>query len=242
MTNNIKGNAIIKAENVTKNFGGVRAVRDVNLEIARGELHSLIGPNGAGKSTFFKLITGFEIPSSGKIFYKDQDITELKPYQRLRLGIALKFQTPRIYPSLTVGQNLEIPWSKNLGATPDETKFEILMEMSGLNQCQHMEVAELPHGQLQWLEVCMILKTGPSILLLDEPTAGMSPEETFKTAEMIEEINNEDFTIIIIEHDMAFVKELARKVTVFHRGEVFAQGSMEEISADPRVKKIYLGE
>jgi branched-chain amino acid transport system ATP-binding protein len=200
----------------------------------------LIGPNGAGKSTYFKLLSGFFSPDKGEIIYNNQNITKLLSYKRLREGIGLKFQIPRVYFSLTVQQNLDIPWSNS--DRNSDINYEMVLELSHLKDKLEYIVKELPHGQMQWLEICMVLRTKPIVLLLDEPTAGMTHEETYQTAEIVKKLNKKGLTIIVIEHDMEFVKKIAKTITVFHQGKVFAQGNLDEIISNNEIKRIYLGE
>jgi ABC-type uncharacterized transport system ATPase subunit len=214
----------------------------VNLALEEGEIHCLIGPNGAGKSTLFRLILGEHHPGSGDIFFAGENITALKSFARIHRGLSVKFQVPGVFKGLSVRQNLEIALqSRNRG---DALAHEIdrLVTFTGLEAEQAQQAGNLSHGQKQWLEIGMAISLKPRLLLLDEPTAGMSPEETHLTGQMVQRLNADGMTVLAIEHDMAFVRQVAQRVTVLHLGQVFAQGSMEEIIADERVAAIYLGQ
>lgn len=234
---------ILLTRGLSKRFGGVLATDNVTLEIVQGELRCIIGPNGAGKSTLFALLCGMVRPDAGSIVLKGEDITRLPPFRRVRLGLGLTFQTNRAYHNLTVRQNLEAPFQVEhaQGNGTAEERFNYAVEKFGLDPASQEPARRLPHHQLQWLEITMALAAGPDLLLLDEPTAGMSPGETRQTAEVLRHLNATGLTIIVIEHDIAFVREVARSVTVLHQGSVFAEGTVEAITANDDVRKIYLG-
>jgi branched-chain amino acid transport system ATP-binding protein len=234
---------ILATEALAKRFGGVVATDNVTLKIAPGELRCIIGPNGAGKSTLFALLCGIHRPDAGKVLLKGLDVTFLPAFRRVRLGVGLTFQTNRAYHNLTVRQNLEAPLRPVRHDQPKdaEERFLYALKLFGLDPTSDIPAKELPHDQLQWLEIAMALASGPDVLLLDEPTAGLSPEETLKTARVLRHLNAAGLTIVVVEHDIAFVREVARKVTVLHQGRVFAEGSMNEITAHDEVRKIYLG-
>ena len=240
----ISHDSILKTENITKRFGGLVAVDNVSMSINNGEIRCIIGPNGAGKSTFAQLVCGTHIADKGKVFLKNRDITKLQAYQRVQLGIGIKFQTNRAFHNLTVSQNLKVPLrnGKKNKKVLAINYFDIALELFKLDRTTDLLAKELAHHQLQWLEICMALATKPDILFLDEPTAGMSPEETYFTSEVVKKLNENGLTIIVVEHDMVFVKEIAQSVTVLHQGRIFAEGSIEEVSSDERVKNIYLGQ
>lgn len=239
----LKKRAIIKTINITKRFGGLVAVDSVSISIDEGEIRCIIGPNGAGKSTFAQLVCGTCIPDSGKIILDDKDITKFQTYQRIQLGIGLKFQTNRAYHNLTVSHNLEVPLRnvKKRKRMSSLNHYNIALRSFKLIDKKDIVAKELAHHQLQWLEICMALATGPRVLFLDEPTAGMSPEETHFTAEVVKQLNKDGLSIVVVEHDMAFVREIAQRVTVFHQGKIFSEGSIDEISSNEDVKQIYLG-
>jgi ABC-type uncharacterized transport system ATPase subunit len=233
--------SILETRGLNKHFGGLHVTADVNLILEQGELHCLIGPNGAGKSTLFRLILGEHVPSSGAIFYAGHDITALKSFQRIRRGMSVKFQVPGIFKSLSVRQNLEISLQHHLEGGSLEAEADRLIDFLHLRDVREQLAGNLSHGQKQWLEIGMAISLKPKLLLLDEPTAGMSPTETFATGEIVQTLNADGVTILAVEHDMTFVRQVARRVTVLHLGRIFAQGTIEEIVADERVAAIYLG-
>lgn len=235
---------VLATRELSKRFGGVIATDHVSLEIPQGELRCIIGPNGAGKTTLFALLCGLERPDDGQILLKGEDATRLLPFHRVRLGLGLTFQTNRAFHNLTVRQNLEAPL-RTMRPDQDseaEARLHYALDQFGLDPTSSQLARHLPHHQLQWLEIAMALATGPDILLLDEPTAGMSAGETSRTAEVLQHLNEKGLTIIVIEHDIAFVREVARSVTVLHQGRVFAEGTVDSITAHDEVRKIYLGQ
>ena len=232
---------ILQTRGLKKYFGGLCAINGVDLAIEEGELRCLIGPNGAGKSTLFKLILGSYQPSEGAILFKGDDITTLRPHLRVQRGMSIKFQIPGIFLELPVEQNLRIALQRaHRGAALDQ-ELERLLELINLGYQRSELAANLSHGQQQWLEIAMAVALQPAMLLLDEPTAGMSLEETFKTGELVKKLNASGMTIVVIEHDMAFVRQIAKRVTVLHFGEVFDEGSLDEIVSNEDVVRIYLG-
>lgn len=232
---------ILTLEGLSKSFGGVRAVDDLDLAIAKGELRCLIGPNGAGKSTVFKLITGLERPTSGEIRFHDQTITGMMPWKRARAGLSIKMQIPSIYSELSVYENVRVAAQHHVGAGEIDSTIRRVLDMVNLSLLSLEPARNLSHGQQQWLEIGMALSANPSLLLLDEPTAGMGPAETRETAALIQSLNEQGITIIVIDHDMSFVRQIARKVSVLHLGKLFAEGSIEEIESNEDVISIYLG-
>ena len=233
--------SILETRGLNKHFGGLHVTADVNLALGEGEIHCLIGPNGAGKSTLFRLILGEHAPSSGSIFYAGHDITALKSFQRIRRGMSVKFQVPGIFKSLSARQNLEIALQHHLEGVSLDAEADRLLDFLHLRDVGAQLAGNLSHGQKQWLEIGMAISLKPRLLLLDEPTAGMSPAETFATGEIVQTLNAEGVTILAVEHDMSFVRQVARQVTVLHLGRIFAQGTIEQIVADERVAAIYLG-
>ncbi|MEJ0096468.1 MAG: ABC transporter ATP-binding protein [Methylocella sp.] len=233
---------LLETRKLNKRFGGLRVTDDVNLTLQAGELHCLIGPNGAGKSTLFRLILGEYPPSSGQIFYAGEDITRLQPHDRIRRGVSVKFQVPGIFKALSVRQNLEIALQHHLES--HSLHGEIRRQLAFLNLSSDADqlAGNLSHGQKQWLEIGMAVSLRPRLLLLDEPTAGMSAEETYATGELVKTLNKEGMTVLAVEHDMEFVRQVATKVTVLHFGRIFAQGSIDSVIADERVAEIYLGQ
>ena len=233
--------ALLETRKLNKRFGGLQVTADVDFVLEPGELHCLIGPNGAGKSTLFRLILGEYQPTSGQIFYDDSDITQLESHDRIRRGISVKFQVPGIFKALSVRQNLEIALQHHLEGMGLREEIERQLDFLNLTDDAGQPAGNLSHGQKQWLEIGMATSLRPKLLLLDEPTAGMSPEETHATGEMVRALQTEGMTVLAVEHDMNFVRQIATRVTVLHFGRIFAQGSIDEIMADDRVAEIYLG-
>jgi branched-chain amino acid transport system ATP-binding protein len=233
---------IMRAEDLTKSFGGVRAVDHLNLTLGRSELRCLIGPNGAGKSTLFGLLSGLHRPDAGHIMFKGEDITHLQPFQRVRKGLCQKFQTTRIYRSLTVAQNLLIARGTPRSNRRKNGRLSWALSTLGLDSEGHVPAGELSHSHQQWLEVSLALATEPDLLLLDEPTAGMTPEETELTAQFVVDLSRQGLSVLVVEHDMAFVRYIAQGVTVLHYGRIFTEGSLDEIESNQEVRRIYLGE
>ncbi len=240
--------SLLEIRNLTVQFGGLKAVNDLTLDVQEGELRCLLGPNGAGKSTTLDLICGKTKATSGQILFQGEDITWLKEYKRARQGIGRKFQVPSVFKNLTVLENLEVAKSKRAGVldalrvfrTPMRGRVKEVLERVGLIEMIDTSAGNLSHGQTQWLEIAMLLAQDSKLILMDEPTAGMTIQETLKTAEIFNALKGEH-TLIVVEHDMQFVREVAERVTVMNRGSVLADGSIAEIEADPRVKAVYLG-
>jgi branched-chain amino acid transport system ATP-binding protein len=232
---------LLETRALNKRFGGLHVTADVNLSLVSGEIHCLIGPNGAGKSTLFRLILGEYPPSSGAVLYAGEDITTLLPHQRVRKGISVKFQVPGIFAALSVRQNLEIALQHHLQEADLSAEVERLLAFLGLADNARQSAVSLSHGQKQWLEIGMAVSLKPRLLLLDEPTAGMSPDETRATGRIVQQLNAQGVTVLAVEHDMDFVRQVAQRVTVLHFGRIFAQGSIDAIMADDRVAEIYLG-
>ncbi|WP_428532238.1 ATP-binding cassette domain-containing protein [Rhodopila sp.] len=232
---------LLQFKSVSRRFGGFMAVRDVELSVAERDVHCLIGPNGAGKSTLFKLAVGTYAPTAGSVHFRGHDVTYDPPFARVQRGMSIKMQAPSVFRALPVRQNLNIAMQHHvsLGELPREE--ERLLNLLGLSADATRLAGELSHGQQQWLEIGMAVALKPILLMLDEPTAGLSPEETFRTGELVLRLASEGMTIVAVEHDMAFVRQIATRVTVLHLGQVFARGSVAEIVADPRVAEIYLG-
>lgn len=232
---------LLETRALHKHFGGLNAIDGVNLAVEQGELRCLIGPNGAGKSTLFRLILGTYPPSGGQVLFKGADITKALPFQRVNKGISIKFQVPGIFLDLPVEQNLLIALQRRISGAQRDDEIERLLGLLALSEVRARRAGELSHGQQQWLEIGMAIAINPTLLLLDEPTAGMSPEETFKTGELVKRLNDQGMTIIVIEHDMTFVRQIARKVTVLHFGKIFVEGTLQEVVNNEDVVRIYLG-
>ena len=241
---------ILYIEGVSVSFDGFKALNGLNLYIDEGELRCLIGPNGAGKTTLMDVITGKTRPDSGKIFFgQNLDLTRLSEFRIAQMGIGRKFQRPTIFPAHTVAENIEL--SIRTGKRVRDTLFAVLsgeqrdaihavLDTVGLLAERGRIAGMLSHGQKQWLEIGMLLIQEPRLLLVDEPVSGMGPQETEKTAELLASLVPKH-SVVVVEHDMDFVRRIARKVTVLHEGAVLAEGTMEEVQNDPRVIDVYLG-
>lgn len=231
----------LQTHNLCKHFGGLKAVNDIDLELEQGQIRALIGPNGAGKTTLVSLLCGRLQASSGKIMFQNQDITQMPAYQRSRKGIAYTFQITSIYPALTVYENIAIACQNNLKAGE---KLEDLVthnaNRTGLDQHLKSEAGNLAYGHQRILEVTMGLATSPKLLILDEPTQGLSNSEIQRFCKLVNDAN-QDTTILLIEHNMEVVMQLAHSITVMHFGEILAQGSVAQIQSDPKVQAAYLG-
>lgn len=234
-------NVILKLRDVTKHFGGVRAVDSVDLQIEQGEIHGLIGPNGAGKSTIFKLVMGLLQPTRGEIFFKGKSIARQSTWQRARNGIGIKMQIPGVFLNLSMRENIRIAAQPYHPAHEVENEIDRILRFVRLHGLGNPQVKNMPHGQQQWLEIGMALAARPSLILLDEAAAGMGPEETGVTVEMVRRIREQGITIVFIDHDMDFVKQIAERITVLHYGKVYAQGTHAEIEEHEGVREIYLG-
>ena len=240
---------ILSVTDLAVSFDGFCAVDGLGLVVEEDELRCVIGPNGAGKTTLLDMICGKTRPTRGSIRFKDHELTEMIEYDVTRMGVGRKFQTPSTYEDLTVLENLEISYPKKRGvlgslffARDDELtdKVDSVARRIYLGEHLHEKAGSLSHGQKQWLEIGMLLMQDPELLLLDEPVAGMSPRERERTAELLLGISAGRSTIVI-EHDMAFVRMIAHKVTVMHQGKVLAEGTMDDIQRDERVIEVYLG-
>ena len=232
--------SLLETRDLIKTFGGVAAIDRVNFALAEGELRCLIGPNGAGKSTFFKTLSGQLRPLSGRVLYRGRDITGAEPHAIARMGIGIKTQVPSVFEGLEVRENLRLAARRGRNKAAAASRVEALMERLGLQDLARRPVGHLAHGQRQWVELGLVLANDPDLVLLDEPTAGMTQDEVARTAELILEINRER-AIIVVEHDMQFIRMIADRVTVLHRGAIFVEDTKDRIMADPRVRDIYLG-
>ena len=232
--------SVLEARGVVKEFGGLRAVAGVDLTLGRGELRCLIGPNGAGKSTLFKLLAGVLRPTAGTIRFKGLDLSRLEPHEVARAGIGIKFQVPRVYDRLAVAENLWLAANFRHGRAAAGAVVERALAEIGFGERRQATVAHLSHGDRQWVEIGMVLAGEPELILLDEPTAGMTHAEARRTADLVREINRRA-TVVVVEHNMDFVRQLAATVTVLHRGAVLAEGSIDEIRDNATVRDIYLG-
>lgn len=247
-----KTDLILTVEDVNKTFDGFKAITNLNFYLTRGELRTVIGPNGAGKSTFFDLITGRTKPDTGTIeFGWDTDLVGLNEYEINRLGIGRKFQTPSVYVDHTVFENLLLSLNGPRGVfatlfhrTTSEHRDRIdeLLRLIRLDAKRDLRAGQLAHGEKQWLEIGMLLAQDPQLLLVDEPAAGMTDEETARTGELLISLA-EKHSIVVVEHDMTFVKQIARdgQVTVLHQGTVLCEGKFDEVQANEQVRHVYLG-
>ena len=248
---------VLAIENLTVSFDGFKAVDDLTLYIDQGELRVIIGPNGAGKTTVLDLISGKTSATSGSIRYnpyaqkkgRNIELTEMREHEIVRAGIGRKFQTPSIYESLTVFENLEISYPRGrtvLGSLTFQRSESVMdrihevAEAIFLIEMLDSQAELLSHGQKQWLEIGMLLVQSPDLIMLDEPVAGMSAKERDATAELLREVSKEH-SVLIIEHDMDFVAKIADQVTVLHLGQIIMEGTMEEIQNDSVVQEVYLG-
>ncbi|WP_263971185.1 urea ABC transporter ATP-binding protein UrtD, partial [Leptolyngbya sp. PCC 6406] len=240
---------ILEIEDVTVSFDGFKALRNLTFSMTEGELRVIIGPNGAGKTTFLDVITGKVQPTEGQARFKGKDLRKQREHEIARLGIGRKFQTPRVYLNLTPRENLELSCNRNknvfstlFSKTPPAEKRSVggLLETIGLQAKADIPAALLSHGEKQWLEIGMLVAQSPDLLLVDEPVAGLTDEETEQTGSLLMSLA-ESHSIIVIEHDMEFVRQIARQVTVLHEGSVLCEGTMDEVQSNPRVIEVYLG-
>ncbi len=222
------------------NFGGVRAVRNVDFTLDEGELRCLIGPNGAGKSTFFKMLTGQLAPSHGRVLFRGRDISDAHAHEIARLGIGIKTQVPSVFDGLSVRENIWLAASRIHPRAKAAALVDEMLERIELTSAADRLVGQLAHGQRQWVELGLVLSTDPELILLDEPAAGMTHEEVHKTAELVREINRSK-ALIVVEHDMQFIRMIAKKVTVFNQGNILVEDQVENIMRNPLVRDIYLG-
>jgi urea transport system ATP-binding protein len=240
---------VLAVEDLTVSFDGFKAVDNLTFYIDKNELRVVIGPNGAGKTTVLDLICGKTKSTSGSIKFMNKELTKLSEHKIVRAGVGRKFQTPSIYENLSVYQNLEVSYPKGRGVWGSllfkrtEVVRSQVMKIAAeimLSDFLEMEAALLSHGQKQWLEIGMLLMQDPELLMLDEPVAGMSAKERDQTADLLNRIC-QNRAVIVIEHDMEFVKKIAHKVTVLHQGKILAEGPMDKVQADEKVIEVYLG-
>ncbi len=242
---------IFRTQDLTKQFGGLIAVNNVSLTLQKGELRCILGPNGCGKTTLFNLISGRYKPTSGKVFFDGQDITGRSIHLISRTGIGRKFQVPSVFGNLTIRENLRVSvlsanrptlFTSNRSLRKGRKKITELIDLLSLGEKAGQPADSLSHGERQWLEIGMVLASEPKLMLLDEPTAGMTAVETSNTAQLIRRISTDTaISVVVIEHDINFVKELASPVTVMYKGAIFREGSYTEIQGDEEVHSIYLG-
>ena len=243
----------LETKDICKYFGGLKAVDHVNFTITEGKLKSIIGPNGAGKTTFFNLLSGFYLPTSGTVLFQGKDITKKSMNRVSQIGITKTFQITHIFPRLSVFENIRICaqsrkssfnfWSSAAHLPDINEKTNEILELVKLTEVRDRPAAGLSHGEKRYLEIGMTLATDPKILLLDEPTAGMSPAETCEATDLIRDVRDKlDLTIVLVEHDMSVVMGISDEVIVLNEGKVLAEGSPQEISDHEMVQQVYLGE
>ena len=240
---------ILETRHLTKTFGALCALEDVNFTLPQGELRAVIGPNGAGKSTFFSLLMGRTPPTGGEILVNGHDVTGMRPDKVSRLGVSLAFQITNIFPNLTVADNLRLaiqsrgkvfrPFRNAASQQEVEEKMQVVLQEIGLTEKTNDLAANLSHGEQKYLEIGIALGTDPKLLLLDEPTAGMSIEETLAICDLIERLSQR-LTVMLVEHDMGVVMRIANKITVLHYGTVLAEGTPQEVRSDSEVQRVYL--
>ena len=231
---------VVQTRDLSMRFGGVVANDHVDFTLYAGELRCLIGPNGAGKSTFFKCLTGQLQPTEGTVLIRDQDTTGYDPHEVAQLGVGIKTQIPNVFDGLTVEENIWLSCRRWHGAQRARVITSETLERVRIGDIRRRTVGTLAHGQRQGVELAMVMAAQPWLVLLDEPAAGMTDEETHFTADLIREINK-TASLIIVEHDMNFIRAIAQKVTVFYRGSILIEDTMEVISADATVRDVYLG-
>ncbi len=243
---------MLEIKNLSKNFSGFQAINNVNFLLEKGTRHAIIGPNGAGKTTFFNLITGHLEPTEGDVIFEGQALVGMPPYSIVKLGIARSFQRINIYPRMTVAENVQVAliardgrhlnmFTAAEGLNGKET--DELLQLVGLTNERNEIAGELAYGRQKQLELAISLAPNPKVLLLDEPTAGMSPTETTESIQLVDRISKErNLTLLFTEHDMSVVFGIADRISVLHHGEIIASGSPEEVRNDPNVRSVYLGD
>ena len=246
----VRHGPILYMEDVTVSFDGFKAINNLNLTIDDGELRCIIGPNGAGKTTMMDIITGKTRPTEGSVWFGSRhNLLQMNEPEIASLGIGRKFQKPTVFEALSVFENLELAMAADKRIFPTLTarmtseisdRIDDVLDTIGLTALRFQPAAILSHGQKQWLEIGMLLMQRPRLLLVDEPVAGMTEQEMERTAELLTGLAGKQ-SVVVVEHDMGFVRSIARKVTVLHQGSVLAEGSMDQVSNDPKVVEVYLG-
>lgn len=233
--------AVLEVRRLSKSFRGFEAVSDVSLDVEPSQIYGLIGPNGAGKSTLLHLIFGREYADRGTVRFAGQEVTKTPPHARARLGLGLKLQLTSVFPHLTVEENLRLGELVH-DSVSDKHRAAVLAHME-LDEKRSVRAAHLSHGDAKWLEIAMVMLAKPKLLLLDEPTAGMDPGETRRSAELFKALRDDRLVdaVVIVEHDMEFIRQISDRLAVLHRGRVLANGSVEEVRRDPHVQDAYLG-
>ena len=240
---------LLELRDISVSFDGFKALQNLRLTLNTGELRAVIGPNGAGKTTFLDVITGTVVPSKGDVRFKGRSLLGQKEHRIARLGIGRKFQSPRVFESLSVRRNLVLavsepktPTQLLTGRLEADQRDHIhhLLEVMNLQPYSERRAGSLSHGQKQWLEIAMLVAQSPDLLLVDEPVAGLTDEETERTADLLTSLAG-NHTVLVIEHDMEFIRRLNTRVTVLHQGQVLCEGSMEDVQNNPKVVEVYLG-
>ena len=241
--------ALLELRNVEKKYGDFTVIDGFNLTVNKGELRCLLGPNGAGKTTCMDLISGRQKLTSGQVFFQGEDITGESEHVIVRRGIGRKFQVPAVFKELTVSDNLEVAFGKkkgpfsnmlHFGRSAGVKRYEEIVEITNLGDRMNTVAGLLSHGETQWLEIGMVLMQDANLLLMDEPTAGMTEKETYKTSQIFNSLKG-SHTLIVVEHDMSFVREIADIITVMHMGKLLAEGPISEIETNRLVREVYLG-
>ena len=235
-----KGDVVLETRELSMHFGGVKAVDRVDFVLREKEVRCLIGPNGAGKSTFFKCLTGQLRPSGGEVMIRDLPVTGCEPHEVAALGVGIKTQVPQVFDGLDVEENVWLSARRWHGTKRARRLTGETLERLGLDGIRRSAAGRLAHGQRQWLEFAMVIAAEPWLVFLDEPTAGMTREETARTADLILELKR-SVTLVVVEHDMHFIRKLSAPTTLFYEGRILMEGTMDAISADPRAREIYLG-
>lgn len=250
-TNSVKSarGSVLSVEDLKVVFSGFKALKGVDLDVGENEIVTIIGPNGAGKSTLLDAIVGKSPVASGHVYYHGKEITNRSPYEIARMGIGRKFQNPNVYNDLSVFDNILLALKGTHGVFASikskltagkRDKIISVLDRVGLLEKGYSKVSSLSHGQKQWVEIGMVIAQDPTLVLLDEPTAGMTPDETHLTGEIIKTIS-QNHSVVVIEHDMEFVKQIAQRIVVLHQGEKLTEGSVNEVQSNPKVIEVYLG-
>jgi ABC-type uncharacterized transport system ATPase subunit len=232
---------LLEAENVEVRFGGVKALDGIDFALRKGELRCLIGPNGAGKTTFFRCLTGRLRPTRGRLRFRGQDLAATESFRIARSGIGIKTQVPSLFDHLTAHEHLWLSLRTVKRAEDREKTIAQVFDRVGIAHLAGMVVGRMAHGQRQLVELAMVIAANPDLILLDEPAAGMTQEENGRLIEIIREINR-SHTIVVVEHDMQFIRQIASAVTVFNQGRILMEGNVEAVLSDPAVRAVYLGD
>ena len=231
---------LLEAQGVAMHFGGVKALDGIDFTLKKGELRCLIGPNGAGKTTFFRCLTGTHKPTHGRILFRGEDIAGRERHEIARAGMGVKTQVPSLFDGLSVHENLWLALRTVRSSRDRETKIDEVMERVGIGALRHGILGRMAHGQRQLVELAIVVASAPELVLLDEPAAGMTDGEVERLASIIRELNR-SHTVVVVEHDMQFIRMIADFVTVFHQGRILVEGPVGEVLANPVVRDVYLG-